>query len=292
MDRKFFGWRGIRNLAVKSIGWRQLARRLKMPTRNRPNQAGNRTLEWDKDNFKLDGLTFILEFGPGIATAQAKYPNFILMKSREMIEDYAARLADRRFDNVLELGIMKGGSAAFFNALLKPANHLAVDVYQHESGLTDLAAIIGRDGRRFLARYDISQTDTLRIARIFEECFETDAHFDLIIDDASHNYDASLAAFNGLFPLVKPGGIYALEDWGWAHWGGAFQDPSHAEYQNPALSNLVLQCVLCSTSRAGAISRVDVTPNTAFIHRGADPLLEQFDVARAYLTRNREFHPL
>jgi mycinamicin biosynthesis methyltransferase MycE-like protein/methyltransferase family protein len=57
--------------------------------------------------------------------------------------------------------------------------------------------------------------------------------FDIIIDDGSHMSHHVLASFNALFPHVKPGGIYVVEDLAtayWPAWGGA-TDPS-AQYKS------------------------------------------------------------
>jgi len=57
--------------------------------------------------------------------------------------------------------------------------------------------------------------------------------FDIIIDDGSHMSHHVLASFNALFPHVKPGGIYVVEDLGtayWPSWGGA-TDPA-AQYKS------------------------------------------------------------
>ena len=49
--------------------------------------------------------------------------------------------------------------------------------------------------------------------------------FDLVVDDASHIGSLTLATFALLWPLVKPGGFYVVEDWAdpwvfpnWARW--------------------------------------------------------------------------
>ncbi|MBY0611203.1 MAG: class I SAM-dependent methyltransferase [Beijerinckiaceae bacterium] len=211
------------------------------------------------------------------------------MKSKPMLSAYSDRLQDRTVTNLLELGIMKGGSTALFNAMATPQNHMAVDVYKHESGLDVLAEIVANEGRKLLARYDISQSDTKLIVKTFEEHFGVAAEFDVIIDDASHNYDLSLASFNGLFGRVKPGGFYAIEDWGWAHWGGAFQQSDHPEFGNTSLSTLILQCVMACTAGMAGISRVDVTPDTVFIHRNQSVLPDDFALERSFPTRGRVF---
>jgi hypothetical protein len=54
--------------------------------------------------------------------------------------------------------------------------------------------------------------------------------WDLIVDDASHDGKLSAATFGLLWPLVAPGGFYALEDWmvglpgGWEDYGTSMAD--------------------------------------------------------------------
>jgi len=54
-----------------------------------------------------------------------------------------------------------------------------------------------------------------------EECygeeFGSDS-VDLVIDDASHFLFETRESFRFLFPRLRPGGIYIIADWGWAHW--------------------------------------------------------------------------
>lgn len=47
--------------------------------------------------------------------------------------------------------------------------------------------------------------------------------FDLIVEDASHDGDASRRTWELLWPLVRPGGYYVIEDWqvGFESWDAA-----------------------------------------------------------------------
>jgi hypothetical protein len=74
------------------------------------------------------------------------------------------RLQGLKIENMLELGIMKGGSVALFNALLRPTRHMAIDIFHNETGLTRLAQRIKAEGRSLLTHTDVSQADTARIA--------------------------------------------------------------------------------------------------------------------------------
>lgn len=54
--------------------------------------------------------------------------------------------------------------------------------------------------------------------------------YDIIIDDASHVAQPTRASFGAVWPLIVPGGLFVLEDWGvgyWACWpDGAAVDPT------------------------------------------------------------------
>jgi hypothetical protein len=58
--------------------------------------------------------------------------------------------------------------------------------------------------------------------------------FDLIIDDGSHVNNHVTHSFEKLFPRVKPGGVYVIEDCGTAYWedygGGYLKQDSSIEY--------------------------------------------------------------
>jgi SAM-dependent methyltransferase len=246
-------------------------------------------IAWDNDGFNIGQYRFKQNFGENIGIVQADYPEFIIMKDRVNIDDYLRVFSTNAgpWNRVLELGVMKGGSCVFFNELLKPQHHLAVDIYQHKMGLDGFANDVEASGRKFEAHFDVSQSDVSKICQLFEEMSGSTAEFDFIVDDASHSYDLSRQSFNGLFPKVRPGGIYAIEDWGWAHWGGRFSDPDHPEFNSPALSNLVVDTVLAATGASNAITRVLVCPNVAFVTRGPADLPSSFAVETSYPNRGK-----
>ena len=63
---------------------------------------------------------------------------------------------------------------------------------------------------------DVDQADRAGSPRSSSEAFG-DQPLDLVIDDCSHLYEATRASFNELFPRLRPGGLYWIEDWPWAH---------------------------------------------------------------------------
>jgi demethylmacrocin O-methyltransferase len=71
----------------------------------------------------------------------------------------------------------------------------------------DLYAKRLADSRRLIALQG-DQSDPATLQRVVERC----PPFDLVIDDGSHIRSHIIASFEGLFPFVKPGGLYAIED--------------------------------------------------------------------------------
>ncbi|MGA0608309.1 class I SAM-dependent methyltransferase [Phenylobacterium sp. VNQ135] len=241
---------------------------------------------WSAEGFDYGGFRFVPCIGPEIGEIREDYPSFVLMKTAPLVASYEQELPVS-VGNLLELGIMKGGSCAFLEALLQPQNHLAIDIHGFAGdGLAELTAHVAATGRRFRADYATSQSDIPRILDLWQEVSGTRGEFDLVIDDASHDYELSLRSFDGLFPLIKPGGIYVLEDWGWAHWNGPWQDSRNRDFHRPALSNLLIHACLSVTGGSGFVESVKVTPNAAFIVRGPNPSTS-FSVVDSYLNRNR-----
>ena len=66
-------------------------------------------------------------------------------------------------------------------------------------------------GVEFFVTTDLA--DRPKMKSILDEEFP-DRNIDLVIDDASHVYQETRSSFNSIFPYLKPGGIYIVEDWG------------------------------------------------------------------------------
>jgi len=103
---------------------------------------------------------------------------------------------------VCEVGVYKGGSLKLWQKLF-PAG-LVVGIDHDERSHWPPGTI----------RVVADQTDP-RLPDLLAEqgLLAHRAWFDLIVDDASHDGDASRATFDLLWPLVAPGGWYVLEDW-------------------------------------------------------------------------------
>lgn len=128
--------------------------------------------------------------------------------------------------NVLEIGVggfgdlhAGGESLRMWKEYFPQAQVVSLDYYDKTALQEDRIRI-----------YHGSQDDAALLKRMHEEC----GGFDLIIDDGSHCCAHVLTSFKCLFPLLKSGGIYAIEDLQTSYWkvfGGSSTDLS-----NPATS--------------------------------------------------------
>ena len=92
---------------------------------------------------------------------------------------------------------------------------------------------------------------------------EFDGRLDLVIDDASHELHATKASFETLFPLLRSGGWYIIEDWIWET--VPCREPDHPWATREGLVGFVQHCV--SLVARGPVQQVVVLPWFAAIER-------------------------
>jgi predicted O-methyltransferase YrrM len=157
-------------------------------------------------HFEVDGVVFTTGF------AHQRSSVFTVVKSPDMVDRYRALLADFDRPRLVELGIAYGGSVALFALLADPAQFLAVDIAP--GPLPELETFLAerRLDDRVQCRFGVDQADRATLERLVDEVFG-DAPLDLVFDDASHLYEPSRASFDILFPRLRPGGRYLIEDW-------------------------------------------------------------------------------
>ena len=221
-----------------------------------------------------------------------------------MVERYAQLLADLRPRHIIELGICEGGSAAFvamltdferFVALdLKGDPTIALEQFIDEHDLRD----------RLHTYYEFDQADDARLRRLVAEEFGGVA-LDLVVDDASHRLAPTRASFNVLFPYLRPGGVFVIEDWAGLHHldanltARAARDPElrarleaaagGAEVVNTPISVMVFELVLATAYAPDVFAEVLVTDDWACVVRGPGELdPEHFDLSRVYTPHARQ----
>jgi SAM-dependent methyltransferase len=220
-------------------------------------------------------------------------PNeFVLVKTRSMIEAFI-REAPERVENVIDLGIFKGGSVLFLQEMFRPRRLVGLDLYRLAPRAEPLESRIAQQELSDAIRlyYEIDQGDHIALERIMKENFP-EGKLDLVIDDCSHLYAPTKASLNFLLPRVRPLGLYVIEDWGWAHWPGEEWQGPHAIYgdETTPLSILVMELVMTAASRNDIIGKLTITSDSVYITKGwpaTDP--EGFDISTCYLNRGKRF---
>ena len=88
----------------------------------------------------------------------------------------------------------------------------------------------------------------------------------MVVDDASHLYEPTKKSFETLFPLLRPGGLYIIEDWAWAHWQ-EFQTPEHPWARETELTKLIFELVE-ATGSSTLIGSLTIWQGFVVVERG------------------------
>lgn len=121
------------------------------------------------------------------------------------IEVYEELLAPyRNAKRVLEVGIFAGHSLRMWEEYFLGAEVVGVDLCDTpHGGLADLRPMIA-EGTHRIELFDA--TDAVQVAQ------HLSGVFDVIVEDASHNIDATFAIYANLRNHLAPSGIYIIED--------------------------------------------------------------------------------
>jgi hypothetical protein len=198
-----------------------------------------------------------------------------LFKHPQFVRSYLELLSDVRVENMIEVGIWDGGSAVFFWNLLKPAKLCCIEL---KDSAPHLSRYIGKQqiGDSFPVYFGVDQSNKTRIGEILAREFECKT-LDLVIDDASHLYSPSRATFEAIFPRLRSGGLYVLEDWKTnllLPYHGGDDKPDH-----PPFHQLVHEILDLSMRFPGVIPTVKCFHNFVVVERGPATLdAGSFDV--------------
>jgi hypothetical protein len=214
---------------------------------------------------------------------------FVVFKHAWMIKRYERLFTRLRPKRIFELGIQLGGSCVLFQRLADAEKLVTIDISEERISAVD--EYIRRNGLEDTLNpiYGVDQSDIDRLRRIVVQEFKG-GELDLVIDDASHFLDETRNSFNALFPYVRPGGVYVIEDWPWAHAKMDQPDDAGALYsEREPMTKLIFEIILACPSTRSYIDEVVVDRNSVTIWRG-DAAIEPegFDVAGCCLARGRE----
>src|SRR5262249_40202111 len=122
--------------------------------------------------------------------------------------------------------------------------------------------------------FGVDQTDVDQLGGIVAAELREEP-LDLVVDDGAHLHAPTRISFNCLFPRLRPGGQYVIEDW-----------PTHKGFASAVvggqlpLTILVMELVLACSDRGDVVSDVSVNEYFSVITRGdADIDARSFDVS-------------
>lgn len=255
-----------------------------------PAEAANpsfNTFDWiDDTRFRTKNFTFYCSMTDysGKTTASSVY----FLKDRHFIEIYLDLLKRLQPKNVLEIGFFEGGTSLFLAEVANPERIVSLDFRDVPEGLAAALKQSKHDGI-IKFRPNILQDDRPALAKLIQDEFGGTA-LDLVIDDCSHEYLATKASFETAFGYLKPGGMYLIEDWGWAHLDGVWRTPQSYFEDRPALTNFIFELTMLMGSAPDIVSRIEIlSPLMVAVTRGPELAYGQpIDIKS--LTRSRGNH--
>jgi predicted O-methyltransferase YrrM len=160
---------------------------------------------------ELDGVEFVCDYQPGSTSRR-----FYLLKNPDAVPEFVDRAREFAGGVVVELGIAEGGSVALLALAARPKALVAFELESRPvRALEDFAAEHGL-GERLHLHYGVDQSDRSALVAALDSDLRGES-LDLVIDDASHKLGPTRRSFETLFPLVRPGGLYVIEDWSAHH---------------------------------------------------------------------------
>jgi len=237
----------------------------------------DRTLQLgDTQFFTLGAMEGAVERAIEMAGHTSTPERFLLQKPRVTVDRYLDAIDAVGPRTIVELGVFKGGSTALFARRAQPDRLIAfelaservdpLDRWISEHGLSDQVHV----------HYGIDQADVPRIMAIVDAEVGP-APLDMVFDDASHALGRSRRSFNSLFPRLRPGGLYVIEDWGLTQRLGLFTP------DKPPMSLLMMEIMATLAVTDGLIDDVTAYTEVVFVRRGPAelPPSNGFDVGDA-----------
>ncbi len=129
--------------------------------------------------------------------------------------------------NIVEIGTFQGESTRILATTFPNSRILTIDISNEPRDFSNFTNI-------FFANID--QSNAIILGQEISTMFPDGV--DLVIDDASHLGSLSYATFKAVFPFLKSGGAYFIEDWGTGYWS---EWPDGADFESSTFLNRDVQ---------------------------------------------------
>lgn len=234
---------------------------------------------WEPDDILVvDGVELVAST---VDRFRSTPDRFCLVKTRDLVEAHLRLLDELEPERMVEIGILEGGSVAMTALLARPEALIAIERSPERVVALDAMLTSHQLADTVHAVYGMDQSDTEQVREVVLHHIDP-AALDLVIDDASHLVGPTRATFETLFPLLRPGGHYVIEDWTWAHVGFGAKLPNETP-----LSRFVFEVVLALPSFPGLIAEIRIDRFWADIVRG-DLHVTSLDLPGSIRPRGRD----
>jgi len=256
------------------------------------NQRGGQHCCFESENiFRLNGVKFILSCDiKEMQNIKSSENCFLLGKTPLMVEKMIDLGKQREIMKIFEMGIFQGGSTVLYDQVFQADKIVAIDY--HPQPVEALGKYIEQHRRieSIKPYYGVNQADRSAMESILTSEFPK-KDIDLIVDDASHFYLETRAAFNINFPFLKAGGLYIIEDWAWAHWAGDLWQKDASPFgESKAMSNFLIELFMFTASCPEMVEDIVFNHNTIILKKGSGSFAaEPFDIGDHYLLRGKTF---
>jgi hypothetical protein len=146
---------------------------------------------------------------------------------------------------LLEIGFHTGSSARMWDNYF---SHPASRIY-----CMDIFAWCYEHMHQLSTRCSLSMVDQADESQLLQFAQTVCSSFDIIIDDGGHSMKQQIVSFKALFPYVKKGGLYIIEDLHTSYWSEYGSDGS-MEHPNASAQSTIrfLQSLVDELNFAGA----------------------------------------
>jgi len=162
----------------------------------------------DGEHWRVGDTQFVHSY-----TQPSTIGEFALRKQPAIVEKYVELCREFHGANIVELGIALGGSTALIALLAQPQKLVSFELAKDRITALDELAVAKGIQELLRPHYGVDQSDRARLAELVDAEFG-DTPLDLVVDDASHMYAETVASFDVLYPRLRPGGLFVIEDWG------------------------------------------------------------------------------
>jgi SAM-dependent methyltransferase len=245
----------------------------------------------DDESFTVAGTEFLMKNNPeDLRRLQTTEDRFLLGKIRSLVENTVALRNIENIKQIVDLGIYKGGSVALYTLLFAPEKLVGIEYLPEPVEPLENFIVNKNLQQQVRTYYGVNQADSKRLKQIVALEFPN-VQLDLVIDDASHQYAETKSSFETLFPMLRPGGIYIIEDWGWAHWtGDQWQKSKYFAVKSPSPTNLLIEISMLCASRPDLVASLQIEHSVITIRRGSGKFEEEeFKLEQKYLNRGKKF---